>query len=152
MNIASTQPNKEPEITAIPFERPIVQAVDALVLFAKHKASPNKIIESNSDWEVVSYIYKMYETFFPKSAKLFQDTMKQTRNRQTIKGGKRLSISKEGDASVQHQMNLPFEFHSMIKAIYPNQKLTKDFTRELFKRMPQLRVAEKLWRYCSPVY
>jgi|SRR6185312_209206 len=128
----------------VPYERPLVEAVDKLIDVARVKCSPNKRVESDGDWEVLDLLFKLYQTFYSQECQQFLDDMAKTRNHQIVSWGKRTAITKEGDAMMQQQLQIPGKFNDMLKAFFPLQPLTKPFVRKLWQKMPQFRVGDTL--------
>lgn len=127
-------------IDNVPYEYPIIQTVDKLVDFAKYRSSPSKVIESESDWLVMDYIFKMFITFYPKDYKIFSDTQIKVKRSQK----NTTASTKEGGARIQHQLNIPYKLYALMKAIYPNQQMNHKFVVKLAKRYPILGAGEKI--------
>jgi len=133
------EPIQDGDIYYVPFERPIVQAVDALVAFAKAKEA-GKIVEREADWEVMEKIFSLWSTMFPHEYESFAEAQKLTRAHQK----NALGTAREGEAMIQHQLNIPKSLYGLIVAIYPLQQFDKKFVAQLAKRMPILKAADKI--------
>lgn len=132
-------PEKNPwGIDDVPYEKPLVDFVDALVALAKAKDA-HRTIERDTDWEVLDFIMKGWLILYPVTAKEFLDHMKEWRRQ-----SKRLGVSREGEAMLQHKFNVPRPVYDMIKAIYPDQIWDKKFVLKFANRYFALRGSDKL--------
>ena len=128
-------------IDLVPYEAPLVEAVDAIVKFAKYKGC-GKTIEREVDWEVVRYIFEVWCVLYPDYAKGYLDHMKQWRLLSNKHGGGR-----EGEAHIQHTFNLPEKLYEMIESIFPffgSQLNDIKFARKFANKMPQFRGSDTL--------
>lgn len=122
----------------VPYEKPLVDAVESLIRLAR-KAGYNSPVETDKQWEVIDRIFIMWATLYPQEYQDFKRTQAQQKGKQLNKH----AASREGEAMVQHLVEIPGKFDSLIKAIFPMQK-TQDskFVRKLAKRMKLLKMPE----------
>lgn len=141
-NIVSTSPInniKDPNlnIKMEPFPRPMVEFVDNLMDYAR-KYSSMSDVTTQGDWDTLAFIYKGWKILYPQDAWNFEHDMMKVR-KDTVKKG----IVKEGEAMMQHLMNIPGPLYHMIKTIFPNQKWNRKFINKLLFVFPQMRAYEK---------
>lgn len=122
----------------IPYEKPLVDAVESLIRFARKKGY-NSPVETEGQWQVIDKIFIMWATLYPQEYQDFKRTQAQQKSKQRNKH----ATSREGEAMVQHLAEIPMKFDMLIKAIFPQQK-TQDskFVRKLAKRMTLLKMPE----------
>lgn len=126
-------------IKNIPYDRPIVDFVDALVAIAKKNGSKDQV-ETSYDWNTLDFMYKGWKILYPKTSKEFEDHMREWR-----RYSNHLGISKEkGGAMLQHKFNLPMPLYQMIDAIFPKQKWDKKFVDEFARRFAMFAGSDNL--------
>lgn len=131
---------KELQKDQVPFERPIADFVINLDNLLKLRGNPTHI-SSDSDWEIVAFIFKGWATLYPHEYKSFVEGQAKVKAR---KLNEKAVTREKGGAMIQHQLNLPTTFHSLLLKCFPNQKFDKGFTRRLASRMPILKVPDEL--------
>lgn len=133
--------NTDQDIHYEAFPRAMVEAVDSLIAFANKKQSPNKRVEGEGDWELITRIFQMWCIYQPGDYRRFSEQQKFLRSVQKNNHGS----AKEGEAIGQHQLEVPPLVDYLIRTFFPNQR-TQDrkFVYELARRLPILRVPEKL--------
>jgi hypothetical protein len=114
-----------------------VQIIDKLVELSKNSGT---IIESDKDWEIVAKLFEFFKTEFPEDYAYYLQSIAMLRSQHNY--GK--AFVKQGDAMIQHQLEIPEKFAEMIYAIFPDQKFDRDFVRGLSKTLPILRVASSI--------
>jgi hypothetical protein len=114
-----------------------LEIVDKLVELSKNSGTS---IETEKDWEIVARLFEFFKEEFPEDYAYYLQSISMLR-RQHDYG---TAIVKEGDAMMQHQLEIPEKFAEMIYAIFPDQKFDRDFVRGLSKTLPILRVASKI--------
>jgi hypothetical protein len=114
-----------------------VQIVDKLVELSKNSGTT---IESEKDWEVVAKLFEFFKVEFPEDYAYYLQSIAMLRSQHNY--GK--AFVKQGDAMIQHQLEIPEKFAEMIYAIFPDQKFDRDFVRGLSKTLPILRVASSI--------
>lgn len=131
-----TKYKKENDVKDVPYERPIVQFVDALVEYAQHNGS-FKTVRTEKDWDTLIYIMKGFFALFPKTAEEFKKQIEDMRARQL----RAHAIAKDDRGnSIQHQLKIPKPLYQMIKIIFPEQKWDKKFVLKFAQRFPQFKV------------
>jgi hypothetical protein len=126
------------DIDYTPFERQIVEFVDATIALNTSHGRPTSITKER-DWDVIGFIYKGFSVLYPKDAREFEKYMKEVHHISNPHG-----IKKEGNAMIQHVLEVPEKLYKMINAIFPAQKWNdKKFVRSFAKHYPQLRGYDK---------
>lgn len=121
-----------------PFEKELVFFIDNLLEMHKKRGSPTQV-SSESDWDTLSYIIKGFTVLYPQLAKDFFDNMTRWRQLSASHG-----VSREGEARVQHQLEVPEKIHGMIKIVYPDQKWDKKFVAKFARRFSSFMGTDKL--------
>lgn len=119
----------------IPYEKPIVEFVDALLMFARKNGSEVSITK-DKDWDTMAFMYRGWSTLYPKSAKEFEDEMKSLRAHQKVSH----AIAKEGSAVIQHKLKIPRPLYDMILTIWPFQTFNDKFVNKFAELFPMLKV------------
>jgi hypothetical protein len=114
-----------------------VEIIDKLVELSKNSSTT---IESDRDWEIVAKLFEFFKVEFPQDYQYFLIGIAQMKS--NYNHGK--AFIKEGEAMVQHQMEIPEKFAELIYAIFPDQKFDRDFVRGLAKTLPILKVASSI--------
>ena len=117
------------------------------VVFAAHgRGGPNEVIQTEEDWIVVRDILEICAKYFPKEISDYLELNKAIKANQKNQYGllEEPETPKGGIANVRQIGTWPFEFETLVRVIWPRQKMDKKFTREFFRRFPALRTAEKL--------
>lgn len=128
--------NKNPwGIKNIPYETPIAQFVDTLVEVAKKNGSKD-YVQTSQDWETIQYIYKGWTILYPKTSNDFLKAMKEWR----LRNGR--GFSKEGNAMIQHRLEVPSPLFAMVKTIFPKQTWDRKFVAKFISELPAFRATE----------
>lgn len=114
-----------------------VEIVDKLVELAKNSGTT---IESEHDWEIVTNLFEFFKVEFPEDYAEYLKSIYMLRQQHNFGN----AIVKEGEAMMQHQLEIPEKFAELIWAIFPDQKFDRDFVRGLAKTLPILKVANKI--------
>jgi hypothetical protein len=126
------------DVEYVPYERPIAEAVDAMMKWQKEMNYP-QLVESDKHWQFLEKLFEMFVTLYPEDYKEFRTW--QLRLKTDKKNSK--AINREGGAMMQHQLEIPRKFAEMVSAMFPSQKLTdKKFIQKLGIRMPLLKVPD----------
>ena len=125
-------------ITQVPYETPLVLFVDKLIEVANKNGSKN-YIQTSYDWQTLDFIYRGWCILYPEYARPFEKHMQSVHLH-----GNKLGISREGEAIIQHQLEIPVSLFQMIKTIFPKQTWDKQFVAKFAKHFPQMRGAVKL--------
>ena len=115
------------------FKRGDVEAVDHLVRLSHGK---RETVSSQNDWKVLEDVFEYFARRWPHEYKDFKDAIPQIRESRNAGG---YSKSKE----IMHLGSLPPRFEKFIKAIFPLQKMNKEFMYKLVKRFPLFRIAKE---------
>jgi len=125
----------------VPMESELVAFVDSLLEFAKHRASPDGMIETEGDWEVVDRIVRGFEVMFPETAKDFFKRLDQRRRDQKNK----YAVAEESGGFMRHHLEIPQPLFRLLGVMYPKiQWSDKKFVRKFETRVPKYRVTESL--------
>jgi len=127
--------NERLNIHMEPFERPLVDFVDKLIEVAKKNDSSGRI-RWKQDWETVAFIYLGFKSLYPISCRDFEKKMHEWQG-----SIQRHGILKEGEAMIQHQLEVPRPFYMMFNTIFPDQQWDKKFVQDLSKHLPQFRAS-----------
>lgn len=114
-----------------------VELIDKLVELSKNSGTT---IETEKDWEIVEKLFEFFKAEFPEDYSYYLQSIAMLRSQHNY--GK--AFIKQGDAMIQHQLEIPEKFAEMIYAIFPDQKFDRDFVRGLSKTLPILKVASSL--------
>lgn len=120
-----------------PFPGQMVIFIDTLLDFAKQHSSMS-IVDTEGDWQTLTFIYKGWKILYPTDAWNFEHDMAKVR-KATVKKG----IVKENGAMMQHIANVPTTLYQMVRAIFPDQKWNRKFIDKLIMRFPEMRAYEK---------
>ena len=102
--------------------------------------SKQGVVEHEGDWKTIEFCYEVFRISYPEDLKVFIETQKKVRyNLKHEHGG-----FKDGEARMQHMMNIPQKMYQLINVFYPDQKWDRTFVRELAVRLPVFRVPKKL--------
>lgn len=117
----------------------IIDAIDRIVKKAgPNKISPNGLIETEKDWDLVIDIYMYWRTLFPEHYQWFIEGVQTLREAHQFNKG----ISEEKDGTkLQHVMELPELFWGLIKSAFPKQKSDTEFRDGLIKRLPEFKAS-----------
>lgn len=132
-----------PDIDNLEFEYVAMSAaklakVEKIIAMAKGRPT---FVDGEKDWEIIWEIFVLWYSEYPEQYDEFQKNMADIRRNLKNSNG----MFKEGGSDLwQIQLETPGLLHTMIKAIYPDQKWDKKFVRELAKRVPILKVADKI--------
>lgn len=117
-----------------------------IVIAAHGRGGPNALVQTEEDWKVVLAILNICAKYFPKEIHDYLELNKAVKLNQKNQYGllEDPETKKGGAANVRQTGTWPFEFETLVRVVWPNQRMDKKFTRELFRRFPMLRTAEKL--------
>lgn len=122
----------------VPYEKPIVDVVEALIRFARTKGY-SQIVSSEGHWEVIEKIFEAWAALYPEEYQTFKKTQSVQKSHQKNKH----ASSREGEAILQHIAEIPLKFEQMIKVIFPMQRTQdKKFIRKLARRMNLLKMPD----------
>jgi hypothetical protein len=122
-------------ITNVPYPRSVVEWVDKMIDFKK-KHGCNDAVNTEHDWELIEFLYKGWEVIYPEEARLFFDSMSYIRAH-TVNHG----VSKDkGEATIQHQLEIPENFYKMFRVMFPYQNWDKKFVTKFINRFKQFKV------------
>lgn len=124
--------------TAVPL--PMLKDIEHLVDVRK-KASPDGRIESDKDFEILVNVYGVWRKYFPEDYRSFIKSAEQIRNDVTMQGTKGI-VKGEGEARMQHQLEIPEKLHQMIVIIFPQHKYDKAFVKKFVQYLPEFRVSD----------
>ncbi len=119
----------------VPTEK--LKMVDKIVELRKGRPT---FVDGDKDWEVIWELFVLWYTEYPEHYEEFQRSIQELRDNLKRKD----AITKEGGAMIQHQLEVPEMFHRMVKICYPDQQWDRKFVRELSRRIPVLKVADKI--------
>jgi hypothetical protein len=115
-----------------------LETVERIVELAKGRPT---FIDGDKDWEVVWELFVLWYTEYPEQYDAFQQSVAAIRTNLKDSNG---MIKEDGADLWQRQLEIPVTFYNMIKAIYPDQKWDRKFVTGIAKRIPILKVADKI--------
>lgn len=115
-----------------------LKTVEKIVELAKGRPT---FVDGDKDWEVIWELFILWYTEFPEHYDEFQKSIADIRK--NLKNSNGMFKSETGELW-QTQLEIPVSFYNMIKAIYPDQKWDRKFVAGLAKRIPILKVADKI--------
>lgn len=98
------------------------------------KISPNGLIETVKDWDLVIDLYMYWRTLFPENYSWFLEEMGLIKEEHIKNKG--ISSEKDG-AALQHTMEMPEVLWDLIHQVFPKQQSDSDFVKGLIKRLPE---------------
>lgn len=125
------------DIYYLPFPKPLVDFVDALIAVAKKNESRDRV-QHDRDWMTLAYIIRGWEILYPQEKASLDHLIAQLRLTEKSHG-----INREGEAMIQHQAEIPEHLHALIQAIFPHQKMDTQFIRAFVKHFPQFRPSKE---------
>jgi len=114
-------------------------SVDKIVELAKGRPT---FVDGDKDWEVIWELFVLWYSEYPEQFHDFQESISQIR-REMVNEKNGIFKSETGELW-QRQLEIPVTFYNMIKAIYKDQKFDRKFVIGLAKRIPILKVADKI--------
>lgn len=111
----------------------------------------DKLIELKKDkdpWEVFEYIVKIWMSTNPSEYESFLVDLDETKKSRKVTnvGGKQfagVSVDKEG-ATLRYLLDIPTKVVYMIKALYPEMNMDKEFYNKWAKKFPKMIVEHTL--------
>lgn len=133
------------DIQWVPFPDQAVSAVDRIVAKAKIIGIDEGRVETTKHWDLVEDIFKLWVKFFPQEYHIFyKQQIDLKRSQENQHGSKR----EKGGAEVQHVVEIPQRFYSLLTGIFPDidKQLfgSKSFAIKLVRRLPVLGIPEKI--------
>lgn len=126
-------------IDMVPFPMPLVDAIDALILFARENGSGGSV-QSERDWKTMEKIIEVWGTLYPDHAKIFiQDQKKKWSGLLND-----YAASEEKGTTMRQHIEMPQKLHQMIKIIFPEQVWDKKFLMKFAYKLPIFRAYKKL--------
>lgn len=122
----------------VPFEQPLVKFVDHIINTRIKLGRPLEIT-NEKHWDLVKFIFTGWNSLYPDHSNAFLQHMKNWRRE-----SRHLGVSREGEAMIQHRLEIPQTLYSLIMTAFPNQKWTSKFTLRFAKELPILSGSEKL--------
>lgn len=113
--------------------------VDKIVELAKGRPT---FVDGDKDWEVIWELFVLWYSEYPEEFDAFQKSIAEIRSE--MKNPTTGTFKTDSGELWQRQLEIPMTFHNMIKAIYRDQKFDRKFVHGLARRIPILKVADKL--------
>lgn len=123
-------------IKMIPYEKPIVDFVEALLDVA-HRNNSRDYIQHAGDWKTMEFMYKGWAILYPKSAAEFDREMKSLRS---LQKGRHAIARDKGGAIMQHKLKVPRPFYQMMTTIWRNQVFDEKFVNQFARYFPSFKV------------
>ena len=98
------------------------------------KISPNGLIETKRDWDLVIDLYFYWRTLFPENYEWFIEEI--TLLKEAHSKNKGIVSEKDGSA-LQHTMEMPSRLWDLIHLVFPKQENDADFVKGIIKRLPE---------------
>lgn len=122
-------------ITRVPYPKAVVEWIDKMLEFKKIHNCQN-IVEGDSEWDLIDYLYKGWQIVYPDESSNFEQSMDFIRRHTVNKG-----IAKDkGEAMIQHQLEVPENFYKMFRVLFPYQNWDKKFVTKFINHFPQFDV------------
>ena len=115
-----------------------LQSVERIVELAKGRPT---FVDGDKDWEVIWELFVLWYSEYPEQYDAFQHSIADIRRNMINSKG---FIKEQGSDLWQRQLEIPITFYNMIKAIYPDQKWDRKFVAGIARRIPILKVADKI--------
>jgi hypothetical protein len=125
-------------IKQVPFETPLVKFVDHIIDERIRLGRPTKITNDNH-WSLILFIVNGWYALYPEYASEFIEHMKRVRRTANA-----LGVAREGEAILQHQIEVPQSLFSMIKVAFPEQKWDKKFVLKFARKLPAFKGSDIL--------
>ena len=118
-----------------PFPPDLVIEVDKIVDMARGSSG---VVQTEADWKTVRQIFLLFVKAYPDKALDLYKSVKTLKREQVNDHG----TKKEGEAWIQHQMEVPERFYQLFKAVYPNQKWDQRFVLKFVQVIPEVKAVE----------
>lgn len=125
-------------IEQVPFEMPLVKFVDHIIDERIALGRPDEIT-SEKAWNLVEFIVRGWKAIYPEYADAFFKNMANIRAHAPRNG-----IVKEGEARLQHQLEIPQSLWALLSKAFPNQKWDRKFIISFAKRFKGFTGAETI--------
>jgi len=119
------------------------------------KWAPAKVVESitqlvelkenKSPWEVIEEIVRVWQETCPKTYESFVYDIEMTkRNSKVTKGIRGISLDKETGGYLRHRLDIPVKVVYMIRRLYPDMPMDKEFYKKWAKTFPKMVIESKV--------
>lgn len=125
-------------IDYVPFETILVRFVDHILEERIKMGRPTHVTNDNH-WGLIEFIIEGWSELYPEYSHDFIVHMKRVRLH-----ANHLGVSREGEAIIQHQLEIPQKLFQLIMVAFPDQKWDREFNLQFAKHFPSLKGADKL--------
>lgn len=122
----------------VPYESELVAFCDHIINKRIALGRPTEIT-NESHWQLVEFIIKGWSALYPEYTSQFFNHMKSVRA-----SSSNLGVSREGEAMLQHQLEIPKSLFKLIEITFPKQKWSKVFNLKFAQRFSGFMGADKL--------
>ena len=112
--------------------------IDKIVELAKGRPT---FVDGDKDWEIIWELFVLWHEAFPENFEEFSRYIAEYRRNLKNKDG---MFKSESGELYQAQLEIPEKLFIMIKTIYPDQKWDRKFVSSLARRLPILKIADKI--------
>ncbi len=125
-------------IQYMPYETPLVQFVDKII-DERIKIGRPVEIKRDADWNLVEFILRGFDALYPEYSNQFFKHMADIRAK-----ANHLGVSREGEAMIQHQIEIPQALYSMIMTAFPKQKWSTQFNVKFARHFTNFKGADHI--------
>lgn len=122
----------------VPYEGTLVMFVDHII-DTRIKLGRPTTISTPKCWELLDFIIRGWDALYPEYSRPFFEHMKEVHRR-----ANHLAVSREGEAMIQHQLEIPQRLNEIIMIAFPQHKWSKKFNLEFAKRYNIFAGADRL--------
>lgn len=97
-------------------------------------------VDGDQDWVVLVELFKLWADEYPDQFQEFANSISIIKSELNNKN----AIAKDGEAMMQHQLEVPEMFYKMVKIVYPDQVWDRKFVKGLARNIPIMKVADKI--------
>lgn len=127
---------EESPLEYVTVPRGVAQSIDTLVKLS-NLTSPEGFVETQKDWEVFKHLFSFWKYYYPDQYKDFRRSCDIYRSEYLSNKG----MHKEGEAFVQHRLEMPESLHKIILVIFPKVKYDRKFIDRLIKEIPEFKIS-----------
>jgi len=109
----------------------------------KHiQAGRHRTVDGTQDWDIVRALFSLWRKAYPHEYLEFVSHLKTIRR----VNSNDFAASEYGPSGgqVRHIAELPGRFHRLLGIFFPDQHMSKQFTRKLVKHIPELQAPARV--------
>lgn len=139
------------EISWRPYPRWLVHALEQIDKIYIENKRPNTIEKNDIAWDIAERLFKIWKKAYPEEYRQHVQEMKQIKSgaynkhaaSPTTKEGKK-EVGAEQGGQIRHVVSMPGRYHHLLMQYFPQQSMHKRFLHKLAKRIPELKVPDKI--------